>query len=99
MKKGDLEKPILIINRHDYSTELVIYTKKTYDEVYKQICEYNDVKQAIKVFCDLQNKTEKELLQEFNLVELINCFSTRFLARTVKDNVVEYSEVENDASN
>lgn len=98
MKKDELEKPIIIFNRHDYSTELVIYTKKIYDEVYKQICEYNDVKQAIKVFCDLQNKSEKELLQEFNLVELINCFSTRFLARAVKDNVVENNEAENDTS-
>ena len=99
MKNQRLEKIIILKNRQTHDTEAVIDDKKQYDNIYKQLLQFNDIKQAIKVFCDLQNKTEKELLQDFNLVELVNCFSTRFMAITVKDTKVEkYSEAKNATS-
>lgn len=88
-KDQKLEKLILIKNRQTGDIETRIDTKADYDNIYKQILEFNDVKQAIKIYCDLQGKTKKEFLQDFNLIEIINCFSTRYMAITVKGVEVE----------
>lgn len=88
-KPTKLPKLILIKNRQTGDIETRIDTKEDYDNIYKQILEFNDVKQAIQIYCDLQGKTKKEFLKDFNLIEIINCFSTRFMAITVKGVEVE----------
>ena len=70
------------MNREDGQVERVITTYEQYIEMYKYICQMNDVAMAIKVFSDFSGKTKRELLYDFNLVELINCFSTRYLAKS-----------------
>jgi hypothetical protein len=77
----ELRKPILLINRQNGHVDMVIKTKKEYVRTYAQICELNDVATAIKVWCDYTNQTKRELLRDFTLVELINTFSTRYMAQ------------------
>lgn len=89
MKNFNLKKSILIKNRQNGDIETRVDTKKEYDYIYKQMLKLNDIKMAIKVFCDLQGVTEKELIKDFNLVELVNCFSTRYMAITINGVVVE----------
>ena len=81
MKNDELRSYIEIFNRETGERDMLITTKKQYVKVYSQMCEFNDVATAIKVWCDLSNCTKKELLREFTLVELINTFSTRYFAR------------------
>lgn len=81
MKNDDLRFPIEIFNRETGERDMLIKTKKQYVKVYAQMCEFNDVATAIKVWCDLSNCTKRELLREFTLVELTNTFSTRYFAR------------------
>ena len=82
MKNNDeLLKPIFLINRQTGHIDMVINTKKEYVRVYAQICHFNDVERAIKVWCDFTNQTRKELLREFSLIELVNTFSTRYMAQ------------------
>lgn len=70
------------MNREDGQVERVITTYEQYVEMYNYICQMNDVATAIKVFSDFSGKSKNELLYDFNLVELINCFSTRYLAKS-----------------
>lgn len=79
-----LLKPILIINRENGQVERVVETKEQYDQEYEYFTRMNDVATAIQVFCDFTNQTVGELLLDFNLVELINCFSTRYQAQVTK---------------
>lgn len=81
MKNDELRSYIEIFNRETGSREMLIKTKREYVKVYSQMCEFNDVATAIKVWCDLSNCTKRELLREFTLVELTNTFSTRYFAR------------------
>lgn len=81
MKNDELRYPIEIFNRETGERDMLITTKKQYVKVYSQMCEFNDVATAIKVWCDLSNCTKRELLREFTLVELTNTFSTRYFAR------------------
>lgn len=81
MKNDELRVPIEIFNRETGERDMLITTKKQYVKVYSQMCEFNDVATAIKVWCDLSNCTKRELLREFTLVELTNTFSTRYFAR------------------
>lgn len=81
MKNDELRSPIEIFNRETGERDMLITTKKQYVKVYSQMCEFNDVATAIKVWCDLSNCTKRELLREFTLVELTNTFSTRYFAR------------------
>ena len=81
MKNEELRFPVEIFNRETGSRELLIISKKEYVKVYSQMCEFNDVATAIKVWCELTNCTKQELLREFSLVELVNTFSTRYFAR------------------
>lgn len=81
MKNDELRSYIEIFNRETGERDMLITTKKQYVKVYSQMCEFNDVATAIKVWCDLSNCTKKELLRQFTLVELTNTFSTRYFAR------------------
>lgn len=60
---------------------MVIKTKKQYVQVYAQMCNMNDVSIALKVWCDFTNQTKRELLRDFSLIELVNTFSTRYMAQ------------------
>lgn len=80
MKDEELKVPILLINRQNGHVEMKIETKKQYVQVYAQICNMNDVSMAIKVWCDFTNQTKRELLRDFTLTELVNTFSTRYMA-------------------
>lgn len=81
MKNDELKTYIEIFNRETGERDLLITTKKQYVKVYAQMCEFNDVANAIKVWCELSNCSKKELLRDFTLVELTNTFSTRYFAR------------------
>lgn len=84
MKNEELKYPIVIVNRQNGDVVKVIKDKKTYISVYSQILKMNDIKLAIKVWCDLTHQTRRELLKDFNLSELLNTFSTRYFARPTK---------------
>lgn len=77
----ELKKPIAIINRQHGQVERVVYTKQQYLNMYATICHMNDVEMAIKIWCDFTEKNKKELLRDFDLIELINCFSTNYIAQ------------------
>lgn len=81
MNNDELLKPILLINRQTGNVDMVIRDKKTYVKIYAQMCNMNDVSMAIKVWCDYTNQTKRELLRDFNLSELVNTFSTRYIAQ------------------
>lgn len=81
MKKDKLEKPILIINRQTGLPDHIVETKRQYELAYKYFINMNDVKMAIKVFSEMSGQTKTELLKDFNLIELVNCFSTRYMAK------------------
>lgn len=81
MKNEELKSPIHIINRQTGNIDMTIKDKKSYVKIYAQICEMNDVSTALKVWCDFTKQTRRELLREFSLIELINTFSTRYLAQ------------------
>lgn len=97
IKDEPLKTPIAIINRQDGHVERIVETKKQYVAMYGQICEFEDVKMAIKVWSDFTNQTKKQLLQDFSLIELINCFSTRYMAMLVnsKRNKIEVKDESN----
>ena len=82
-----IKDPINIINRTTGNTVFRVETKDQYIKAYNFILNNNDVKMAIKVFCDMSNQTKKELLADFNLVELINCFSTNYHANIIRKRV------------
>ena len=82
----ELVQPIIIVNRQDGHVERVLNTKKQAISMYSIFVKMPDVKKGIEVFADFSNQTEKELLADFNLIELVNTFSTRYLARRVKRN-------------
>lgn len=69
------------MNRQTGDVDMIVKTKKQYIKVYAQIVEMNDVSTAIKVWCDYTNQSKKELLRDFSLKELINTFSTRYMAQ------------------
>ena len=77
----DLKKPIAIINRQNGKVVKIVDNRQDYLTLYHQMCQFNDVKMAIKVWCDFTNQTKLELLRDFDLMELINCFSTRYIAQ------------------
>lgn len=81
MNNEELRTPIFLINRENGHIDMVIKTKKQYVQVYAQMCNMNDVSMAIKVWCDFTNKTKRELLRDFSLIELVNTFSTRYMAQ------------------
>lgn len=76
-----LEKPILIINRQTGLPDYIVETKRQYNLMIKYFKNMNDVKMAIKVFSEMSGQTKTELLKDFNLIELVNCFSTRYIAK------------------
>ena len=80
----DLLKPIAIINRQDGSVERLLTTKKQAISMYSIFVKMPEVARAIEVFADFSGQTQKELLKDFNLVELVNTFSTRYMAKTLK---------------
>lgn len=84
MKSKELFKPILIINREDGQVEWVITNELQYREMYNYMLCMNDINTAINVFSDFTGQTVDQLLKDFNLVELINCFSTRYQAQVTK---------------
>lgn len=84
MNNEELRTPIFLINRENGHIDMVIKTKKQYVQVYAQMCNMNDVSMAIKVWCDFTNKTKRELLRDFSLIELVNTFSTRYIAQINK---------------
>lgn len=84
MKNDELRDPIVVVNRQNGDVVKVIEDKKTYVAVYSQLLKMNDVKTALEVWCDFTHQTKRELLRDFNLSELINTFSTRYLARPMK---------------
>ena len=81
MNNEELKTPIYLINRQNGHIDMVIKTKKQYIQVYAQMCNMNDVSMAIKVWCDFTNQTKRELLRDFSLIELVNTFSTRYMAQ------------------
>ena len=81
MNNEELKTPIYLINRQNGHIDMVIKTKKQYVQVYAQMCNMNDVSIALKVWCDFTNQTKRELLRDFSLIELVNTFSTRYMAQ------------------
>ena len=81
MNNEELKTPIYLINRQNGNIDMVIKTKKQYVQVYAQMCNMNDVSMALKVWCDFTNQTKRELLRDFSLIELVNTFSTRYMAQ------------------
>ena len=81
MNSEELKTPIYLINRQNGHIDMVIKTKKQYVQVYAQMCNMNDVSIALKVWCDFTNQTKRELLRDFSLIELVNTFSTRYMAQ------------------
>ena len=81
MNNEELKSPIYLINRQNGHIDMIIKTKKQYVQVYAQMCNMNDVSTAIKVWSDFTNQTKRELLRDFSLIELINTFSTRYMAQ------------------
>lgn len=81
MNNEELKSPIYLINRQNGHVDMIIKTKKQYVQVYAQMCNMNDVSMAIKVWSDFTNQTKRELLRDFSLIELINTFSTRYMAQ------------------
>ena len=84
MKNEELRDPIIIVNRQNGDVVKIVKDKKTYVAVYSQLLKMNDIKMAIKVWCELTHQTRRELLKNFNLSELLNTFSTRYFARPTK---------------
>lgn len=84
MKSKELFKPILIINREDGQVERVITNELQYNTMWNYMLDMNDINTAINVFSDFTGQTVDQLLKDFNLVELINCFSTRYQAQVTK---------------
>ena len=84
MNNDELSTPIIIMNRQTGEVDMIVKTKKQYIKVYAQIVEMNDVSTAIKVWCDFTGQTKKELLRDFSLKELINTFSTRYMAQLTR---------------
>ena len=84
MRNEELQKPILIINRQTGNVDHIVKDKKDYVSTYGQMVNMNDVETAIKVWCDFTNQTKRQLLKDFNLIELINVFSTRYIAQVTK---------------
>ena len=41
----------------------------------------NDVKTAVATFSEMWNEPSNKFLKDFDLIELINCFSTRYIAK------------------
>lgn len=80
MKDEELRFPIYLMNRQTGNIDMVVKTKKQYVQVYSQLCKMNDVDMAIKVWSDFTNQTRRELLRDFSLIELVNTFSTRYMA-------------------
>lgn len=81
MNNEELKSPIYLLNRQNGHVDMIIRTKKQYVQVYAQMCNMNDVSMAIKVWSDFTNQTKRELLRDFSLIELINTFSTRYMAQ------------------
>ena len=79
-----LAKPILIINREDGQVERTIETKEQYNLEYKYFTRMHDIATALNVYSDFTGQPIGKILYDFNLVELVNCFSTRYMAKTCK---------------
>lgn len=80
----ELPKPIAIINREDGSVARILYTKKDAISMYAIFTKMPDVQKGLEVFADYSEQTVKELLKDFNLPELVNVFSTRYMAKVMK---------------
>ena len=79
--------PIAIYNRSSGNILFSIDDTETYVKIYAKMCDFPDVKMAIKVWCDITGKKKRELLRDFSLVELTNTFSTSYFARVIKKGV------------
>lgn len=76
-----LPKKIYIINRQTGNTDYVVETYDQYKTMYDYFLTQNDVKRAVKVFSEIWNETQAKFLKDFNLIELINCFSNNYYAK------------------
>lgn len=76
-----LLRPIYLINRETGHVDVKIVNQKQYDYYYKWFLKQNDVKSAIKVFCDVCEQSQEEFLKDFNLIELVNCLSNNYIAK------------------
>ena len=81
MTTKKLPKKIYIINRQTGNTDYVVETYEQYKTMYNYFLTMNDVKQAVKVFADIWNESQSKFLKDFDLIELVNCFSNNYLAK------------------
>lgn len=84
MADKPLFKKIYIINRQTGNVDYVVETDSQYKLIYDYFLTLNDIKQAIKVFSEMWDEPQTKFLKDFDLIELINCFSTRYMAKKGK---------------
>ena len=86
--KTDKPKPLLkkiyITNRETGQVDIVIENQIQYGYYWAWFLRQADIKKALEVFCDLTETPQDEYLKDFDLVELINCFSINYFAQRSK---------------
>ena len=81
MADKKLFRKIYIYNRETGNTDYIIETEKQYRTMYDYMLTLNDVKTAVSTFSEMWNEPSNKFLKDFDLIELINCFSTRYIAK------------------
>ena len=81
MADKPLFKKIYIINRETGQVDYTIETEKQYRTMYDYMLTQNDIKSAVKVFSEMWNETPQKFVKDFDLIELINCFSINYIAK------------------
>lgn len=84
-KPKALLKKIYIINRQTGQTDFTIENQVQYGYYWRWFLTQNDIKKALEVFCDLTETTQDEYLKDFNLIDLVNCFSINYIAKRVNN--------------
>lgn len=83
-KPKKLLKKIYIINRETGQTDFVIENQTQYDYYWNWFLKQNDIKKGVEVFSDLTETSQDEYLKDFDLLELVNCFSINYIAQRSK---------------
>ena len=82
IKPKPLLKKIYITNRETGNIDIVIENQVQYGYYWNWFLQQNDIKKALEVFCDLTETPQDEYLKDFDLVELVNCLSINYHARS-----------------
>lgn len=83
-KPKKLLKPIYLINRETGQVDITIENQVQYGYYWGWFLKQDDIKKALEVFCDLTETPQDEYLKDFDLIELVNCFSINYIAQRGK---------------